>query len=406
MPGLRHQLQRRLPSRVLVWGWAAVLPIDVVEGIPRVLFDGIRYAGVAALLVIFPTTDDPAAGRALRPWGILLGCLALVRISFALYHGDDDGLQTGMLMAASLVAAGIVGLRTSLHRTVLMGFLAGATLSAIVTGMQSLGLATLAPGEPSIDRYPGLAASTIILTWQLAFAIIIAVWSAATTRRRSVGWFASLLSIPFLVWAMLVCGTQGGLFGLVAAAGCVLVRSWSRGSSRQVIKVGLLMVAVMVATVIALHEAGVEFATLREFLPSSGYENERARGQLLNDGLKVIADHPLVGTGTAQFQAQHRLVPHFLPVHFGVAAGLLGLGLGSWVLIRLGLVVMKGPAAETRSAVFGWALVAAMLAYTIPEPVGPFAGLNRLPLLAIGYLACLNLTLRERSSVHVATASS
>lgn len=376
----------RTRADAAAWIWAFILPIEVVTGIPSEAIDLVRWLGLGVVVLAYQ--PDPSAPlRALvRSWGLLLATLAVVQVGAALLHGD--WLRPGLLMAVSVVAAGLIALRTASHRPILYGYLAGCTLSAVVTIMQLLEVPTLSPGSPTIDRFPGLATTTIILTWQLGFAIIIAIYVIAVAERGSTTRRATSVSLGLLIVALLVCGTQGGLLALLVAGGCYTVRSWRRGSLGRGVRVGLAVIATAAVVVTVAAQFGLSAATIDEFGPGSGYVNERARIDLAVEAARTIRDNPLGGSGLASFREANVLVPHFLPLLAGVAAGVLGLVLGTWLFVKLAAAVLRGPLSDQAHAVFGWALTAAMFANTFTEPVGPFTGLSKLPLFAIGLVAC------------------
>lgn len=389
LPMLRRQ------AAVFTWIWAFILPIEVVVGVPSAAIDAIRWAGFAVVVLAYLPDPSSPLRDLVRRWGLLLGALAVLQLVAAVLHGD--GLRPGVLMVASVVAAGLLALRTGAHRPILYGYLAGCTLSSLVTVMQAMEVPTLAAGRSDANRFPGLATTTVIFTWQVAFAIIIAVWVVATTRPGSLMRWAGLASLVVLSAALLMCGTQGGLLALLVAGGCFAVRAWRRGSLAGSVRVGMVALVAVVVFVVAAGQLGLSANTIEEFLPGSGYENERARLDLARAGLGSIRDHPLGGSGFQAFKEANVLVPHTLPVYMGVAAGLVGLALGTWVLVQLFVVVVRGPRSDRASAVFGWTLTAAMFANTLTEPEGPFTGLSRLPIFAIGLVACRAVGTRDLS---------
>ncbi len=94
-----------------------------------------------------------------------------------------------MIIAAVMVVgaatAPFVAWRVKAHRHILGGFLGGVLLSATVSLMQGLDIPTLQSGNQETYRYPGLASTTMLITWHLAFGLIVACYFLAQRASRA-----------------------------------------------------------------------------------------------------------------------------------------------------------------------------------------------------------------------------
>lgn len=367
------------PIGVVGFVWGAMLPIEVLHGAPEWSLDVVRYS-VAAVLAVRVAPTGRIWVRPWRLWASLLGGLAVVLAAMGAVNDSRTEVKVGLIMLAALVVALVLLMRYRLHRPILLGFAGGVLLSAVVIVMQVAGLPTLQPGLPDELRYPGLATQTSTVTWQLAMAVVIAGWMVLR-RPPSFGptWFAYLV-IPVCSLALLVCGAQGGMFGLLVAAAVIgpsVVRSMSRSQLRfaGLVTVALFLLAVGAALVWKVD--GIP--------PKKGFVNEIVRWDVARSGLRSLVEHPVTGVAARTFRARYGVLPHTVPIEAGVVAGVLGFGVALAVVWQLVRLVLRGRGSADPLALLASMMAAVIFANTLVE-AGSFIGLSRitLVLLAVG----------------------
>ena len=314
-----------------------------------------------------------------------------VRGVFALPRADRNSLIFAGVMLVSTACVALLALRPHVHRAIAGGYLAGVTLSAAVSIMQALHLTTLRQSVENSPRYPGVSTYTMLLTWQLAFALVLAVYLLATAAPRSRLRVAAAASVPLLLLATVTNGAQGGFMGIGAAAVAAawVYRDrlvWSR-IGRYLIA-GVLAVAAIAIVVVA---SGIDVPTIDGFLGDGGYRNEKARWKVAGQGWREMWNHPVLGMGRTNFMHRYTIAPHFLPIDSGVTAGLLGFAVAAYLLYLIGRLIWQGPADRRPETVTGFALLAAMGANTVTESYGPFIGLSRVSVLFLAVVAVKGL---------------
>lgn len=365
--------------------WACLLPIDQFLEIPERALSATSYSAVVVLVLITPATLKGESRTRLTRILALLTVLGLVRIVMGQYHGDGAGRMIGLVILASVVTCAPLAWRPRLHRSILFGYLIGATISGVVCLMQALDIPTLRPGlGPS--RYPGLAKNTMVFTWQVVFAAIIAAYFLATSRRRSPRWNIGLVGLPVALIALLVNGAQGGLLGVAAALAGFLFwcdpRLRSRLRSRAVVasSAALILTVALVLTITDLRPSTFDDWVGGDFV------NEQARVDIASTGWSTFLEHPVVGVGRQQFYTEHVIAPHFLPLESAVSAGVVAGLLATAVLLVTWAYMLAGPK-RSSYALFGSVMLAAMCANTLTETSGPYVGIPRLILLVIAIVA-------------------
>ena len=378
--------------------WAFLLPIEVVGSVPSVALDAWRYAALGLILLRFPA--DPGWRRHRVVLGIVaaLTALAAVRLAAAGWHGDRTGLRTGTTAMVAVIGGAIVLARPRIHRGLLEGFLAGAALSAAVCLLQVLGVVDFRPGPLPAKRYPGLSAKTSVLTWQMAAGVVIGGRLWVESRRRG-GGVAFLVGAGLCFAAMLLCGAQGGLVGLGAAALIVGGRALARIPRRHLMAAG--MVVIVGAAGLLASTVWLEVDGLR---PEKGFANELARVDLNRAGLETIVENPL-GIGQSEFIERHGLLPHVSVVEAGATSGFLALALATTVLALLGYLAVRALRASSIVGWFGAALAIVTIAYSMLEPGGPFIGLARVTVLLLAAAACASAGDAVRREEHRAATT-
>lgn len=372
----------RRDTRWLTALWAAFLPIDHMNGVSPAVFDALRYGGaVVAIVATRPSPADDVDRSLTRLTGIILA-LAATRLAAGLLHPDNASVRYGLVLGAGTVASTLVVRRRALLPGVVTGYLIGLAVSASVSLMQAANLPTLIEGNTAGSRYPGLAAYTTSLTWQLTTGIIVAFYLVLTSHRTAPKryWIGCALVVLFTL-AMFTNGAQGGILGLGAAAltACIVLRRdiTVRVAARAVIMVTALIIAV---TVIAVS-TGIEVPTITDYR-SSGFQNESVRVQTIQEGIEQFRDKPLLGVSSADYKLHYSQFPHFLPVESAALTGAVGLLLAAVLLVALGGMLVSRPSRHGPSAIAGRAVLASLFVSFFTGPQGPVLGIARvLPLM-------------------------
>lgn len=372
----------------LAWCWGFLLPIDFIENVPSEVLDVVRYGAVVWLCLAF--APDLSSTRRSYVWKLaaLVGAVAVIRGIGSTARSDRFGMYIAAGMLVGAVASPFIAHRVRSHVFILAGFMAGVLLSATVSLMQWLDIPTLQAGNQGGDRFPGVASTTMLTTWHLAFALLIAVYFLRDARHRTLHRATAGLVVPLGLVALVGNGAQGGLLGLGAAAVFVFAWRWRRESWRAVAPYVLGGAAVLVLLATFVLVADIQTPTIAGLRGEGGYENETSRFEVDQRGLEVMIDHPLVGVGRTNFEDQYALAPHFLPLEAGITSGVLGLVMAAYLLWTVLLIALRGPVGGRPAAWLGLALVAAMWSNTLVEMGGPFTGLPRFTLLLIAVVAC------------------
>lgn len=366
--------------------WACLLPVDQFLEIPEGALNVVRYSTVGVLVLATPATLKGESRTRLARLLALLFALGVVRIVMGQHHGDDAGRMIGFVLIASVITCALLAWRPQLHRSILFGYLVGASISAVVSLMQSLDIPTLRPPGPGPSRYPGLASTTMTFTWQVAFASIIAIYFIATAPRVSVRWRCGVIALPLCTLALMVSGAQGGFLG-VAAAGLAFI-VWSPPRTRKRIlsrrTIGASAALVLASTVVMVFTP-IRPSTFDDW-SQGDYVNELARLDIARTGWSTFVANPVAGVGRQQFFTEHVIAPHFLPLESAVSAGIVAGLIASAVVVLTWAYMLRGPKRGSY-ALFGSVMLAAMCAHTLTETPGPYLGVTRLVLLVIVLVA-------------------
>lgn len=376
------------PQR-LAWLAGALLPIQAVDRISSTGLEVIHIALIGVVVVRFaPRLSRPTSDLVVVA-GALLAALALTRLGFGLAR--DAALPTvrfAGLTVAALTAATLVAFRVDAHRSLLTGFLAGATASATVTLMQLAGLEWIRTGFYGENRYPGLALEAPGLSWHMVIALMIGL-AAVTTSDPGTARRATWLQMTVCALALLTCGAQGGLAGLGFAALVCATSRWR--DVRRVLRarpvVAVAALAVTAAALVVGAALGLSSVAGLAGDSEKGFANELARVRSIRYGVEQLVDHPLTGAGVVGYDARYDVRPHFLPLDAGVNTGGLGVLIGAALVGLLIWVLLQGPAGRTTSCLLGLGLLSAMLIQTLLTPSGPFASVERISLFMIAVAA-------------------
>ena len=264
----------------------------------------------------------------------------------------------------------------------------GVVLSSVVSLSQAARIPTLMAGNQDGNRFPGVASTTMLFTWHLAFALLIATYFLIIRPARPRNRFTAIAVIPLAFASLLVNGAQGGILGLFLAGIAVAAfawRLWPWQTIARWVAIGATAVGLLLALVVI---SGVRTPTVDGIRGEGGYQNEKARWDVAVDGWNETIANPAVGIGRTNFEDKYELAPHFLPLEAGVTAGVGALLVASVLIGLMLVVVVRGPTGGRPSAWLGLALTSSMIGYALISSGGPFAGLPRFTLLLIAVLAC------------------
>ena len=372
----------------LAWWWGFLIPIDYVIGIPSGLLDAARYGAVIWLCLRMAPDLSTARRPLVVKFAVLVAVVGIIRGSASVARADRFGMLIAAVMVVGAATAPFVAWRVRAHRNILAGFLGGVLLSASVSLMQGLDIPTLQTGNQEGNRFPGLASSTMLITWHLAFALIVACYFLTQRQEARFNRVLAGITLPVGAAALMVNGAQGGLLGLLFAGLAMAAFGWRLVRWRDVVRYGALALVVLVAVGALIGVAGVKTPTIDGLRGLGGYRNETARWTVAKNGARELADHPLVGVGRTNFEDEYGLAPHFLPLEAGITAGIVAFLVAAYLLWCLLRVLLQGPVGGRPEAWLGLALCAAMFANTITETGGPFTGLPRFSMLLIAVIAC------------------
>jgi len=371
----------------LAWCFGFLLPIDFVTGVPTAVFDVARYAGVVWLIYRVKPDLSPSATSKVFRLAAAIASVAIVRGLFAIPRSDRNSMIFAGVMLVSTACAALLAQRTRVHASVAFGFLSGLFLSAMASILQALHMPALRAGNRSGHRYPGLSTYTMLLTWQLAFGIVLCLFLIAASphgsRRRTFGW----VLMPVFILAMMTNGAQGGLAGLVAG---IVALAWAKrsalswSSARRYIAWGVGGVAGLIAVILL---TGIDIPTIDGLTGEGGYGNENARWTVAVQGVHEMRLHPFLGVGRTNFMDRYGIAPHFLPIDSGVTAGILGFAVAAYLLWVVVKILIDGPADDRPVTTLGFVMIAVMFSNTITESYGPFIGLSRVTVLFLALAA-------------------
>lgn len=379
-----------------------VLPIEVIDivsgrllGVARVALlvgaaccavVGLAWSGGGAIAVSDAMRAIPRSAKA------TVCLLAAMTVTIAAFAAGRVGLEApGRFLVAQM---GIVACLLVMaaagreHRPLLVGYLVGVTASAFTSVLQTVG----APSIREVDglaRFPGLAAATPQLSWQVALAIMVGVYLAVTERGIRRG--AAVAALLPCTLALVACGAQGGIIGLVAATVVLAIHGARQGSvsAREVARFGVGSIAAVVVAVTVLAVAGASPTSLVGLSgdPDKGFENESARVDGFTDGIRALLDEPLTGPGVERYREEYRVVPHVAPLNLAVSTGVVGLAIGSAAMAVLGFLVVRGPRRGAALSWLGVGMLSVFLVKCMVTPGGPFAGVHDRLLLVIAVVA-------------------
>lgn len=371
-----------LPVAVAVWG--ASLAIWKLGPVSPSALDAFRLLFGSALALRYGKID--AVTRLEKRALTLLSALALVTVVFAVWRPDGRDLQMGFNMGvALLLSVAITRGPVEVMDRLMSGFIWGATASGIVAIGASVGLplgVLSANQDAGTGRFAGLNSSAPLLSATLAYMVCLS-WMRVTVERRMM--YSAPLAIGIL--GILISGGRTGLFMLAAAAVVGVVQG------RVKLRFVVPFLTLLLAFISWSSARGVSFDTLSRLTSpdasnsASGIDN--GRSSLNASAWDSLLDHLWMGEGGTAFIGYWGKTAHTPYLVYATAGGVLALMLAiAFGLFLASLLLRPGPAKSTQLSL----IPAAMLAYSMIEPQGPFSGVLNYVLLL---LTCRAVSLRR-----------
>ena len=394
---LKPGTERRGVSAAPFFLLGLVLPIDTMGSVPPILFDVLRYGLALAIVVYVYSRRRDVQTNPLLGWVVLLlttsGALAVAK---ALLLGGD--LFTGIVAFISPLAAFLVVREMVNLRWILLGFVAGCTLSALDIIFQANGLPYLGVPSEYGFRYSGFSFGSTKVAPFLAVAICTVISPWAWARRRAV-FRVGLLAV--LATALFLSQGRGGLAGLLVALAVLVLPLLRR---RPLAALGLLLVGLP-----ALYLSGA-FSALVGYVLRSGVSttSDLTTGRA---GLNSTAWDAFWAGGPLGVDPsiRHVLNPHIAPLTSAVDVGPFGLVATTIVCILLAYVMLFAP---PRVPLLFRMIAAVSLVTALLEPNGFFVGFSGTMIVTLCFAQFARPRAREiapdragRSRSHAATLS-
>jgi putative inorganic carbon (hco3(-)) transporter len=363
----------------------------------------LAFATVACIPARIPVTLGHEDAKLLVP---LYGVVAAYAVALAwqLLRGDDRARELGPLvwpLAAFVLWTGATLIWTNDVRK-------GAIfLGAFVLpfGLLSLGFARLPWRRRTLTwLWAAVAATALVYAAVGAYqwatrdifwnpSVIVANAYAPFFRVNSIFWDPSIygrylvVAILATLPAILLGGVYGwklaGLYAVVAGAWCGLFVSFSQ-SSFVALSAGLVVAAAvalgrravlgLVAVVLVVGLLSLAVPTLRHELVGRGHSKINritgGRSNLVTEGVRIAADHPVAGIGVAGFRKAYaerkgvqgrnpkRVASHTTPVTVVAEEGVIGLALYGWLLAAALFAALVGRRRSRVAFAAGLVLVA------------------------------------------------
>jgi hypothetical protein len=133
----------------------------------------------------------------------------------------------------------------------------------------------------------------------------------------------------------------------------------------------------------------ISFATIDRLTSntpgSSGqFDLTSGRDTIFWQSLTAFFDHPILGPGTAAYEATYGSMPHFSPLTFAINAGMAGAVIGLALIFNLASLTICGWQVDNEpSHMMTRSLAAVLLVMALLEPDGPFLGVGLVTVLFI-----------------------
>jgi O-antigen ligase len=318
--------------------WENVLSLPGLGRISKIIGLLVALAWIATIVTTGRTREPHTAH--------LLALLFVVWNAFSLLWTVDGAatqsrvLTYVQLLGLMLVVWDTVDTNTRL-RVTLTSYLAGSfvTVTALLVGYVVKGAASERNGRVTLGTFHPNDVGMI-----LAVSVPVAVylmWEPVTVRWR-IAWMTFCASyVPLAAFAVLVTGSRAALVSMVPG---LVYLFWRLARSRPVVAactlgglVGLLVLAIpFVPDRVILRLEGTD-AALR-----AGNLNER---QIVwSEAVRLIRDHPLLGSGGGAFRAAAvgaNKVAHNLALGLLAEVGVVGFGLFAAMLVVVLLMLRR-----------------------------------------------------------------
>jgi putative inorganic carbon (hco3(-)) transporter len=209
---------------------------------------------------------------------------------------------------------------------------------------------------------PSIYGRFLVLAILAALVVLVCSRVRAVTSRA--GGAASLVVVAVLWVALVFTFSQSSFAALLAGLALLAVFTWGARGARA------LLALVVVAAAVALLAPPLERVRDQLFDPTSESVNRATRGRsdLVTKGLRIGAEHPVIGVGVGNFTSAYQerfnagtaRVPasHTTPVTVFAETGVVGLVLFGWLVVAVARLAF-GPRRAPREPVRLTALVAA-----------------------------------------------
>ena len=292
-----------------------LLPIYTVSRSPSLIWDGIRFVIVIALLL-----RTLRHGLFVSTPAIFLVIIGSTFFVLSLAKGDFEGIQLSfVILYGAAVSAAVV----TQHRTrFLSAFVLGATLSALAVIIESMTGVGLGSGYQGTTGFIGLG--NVSTQTGPVLVLAIAVLSLGFTN---LSYWVQLVSLSVLVMGVTMAGSRNGL-GALVILGVSLIFT-------QRVRVGLRVLLVSSLVLAIAVGYALRWASVERFQVNGVVSSERSGGFLKSVTFFLSSPWTGIQASTADAAYVHNLYSYWAAV-FGIL-GIVGLIAIIWSLWRAGL---------------------------------------------------------------------
>lgn len=288
-------------------------------------------------------------------------------------------------------------------RNLLLALMAAGGLEGMITILSAAGGPSLTFGTGGVaDRQQGTFdhANTLgnFIAMALPAAVAIAIRSHALLR------LTALASIAFMVVALVLSLSRGGLIGSVGALSLFLaVRGFRRLTIAGMVA-GVLIAMLALSGVVAPLRGNTQVTAFEQRLTGEGPAGAKRpddRLRIWTNTPHLIADHPVVGVGAYNFReyaVQYGIVKaetrqpyshaHNVPLTVLAEMGLIGLAAFGWVMVAIARVLRRAVSRRNGpDRVYGIAITGAVLAVALQGLVDDTIGANAFAALTLSLVA-------------------
>lgn len=248
----------------------------------------------SGLVVITLIARARASERPPRNYVFLFAAiLALGILAREWIDPPQDSAGTGLQLAASIVAAGLLGHVGALVRWkqgFALGLLPGGVVLAIAETLRVLGGGTVHAQEAAFGVNP------IVLAQYAGVAALVVVFQIARRAWRWYAWPVFLIATVGLVFS----GSRGPLLGLAIAVAYTLLRGYGveRAGSRRVVRL-VLLVLLAVLTTVLIVASRLDLASWLRVDDADG--NASSRLDAWTGAIATIGQFPFIGAGPGKY---------------------------------------------------------------------------------------------------------